>query len=485
MEYTGPAPVSRYFRPKPAPASSATQNLTTALSSSSMVTLTEETSTLGVDESQNSITSKSSIATSITAVEMASVGLEETDVAVQFHSVHVDLTETQPDVTPSAHASQQRLVAAFRGRQLVGQIVSLPDGYSGLILQAPSLRNGNVKECTETGPSKPQSKVTAKLASTRRSGRKSVRARKPKEDVTMEEDADLVEEDLQHGLLQEGARQLVPTSTFSSFTIWSPDIPVDEGKDEYIRALVEWTRLAAEVYIKSLHTVMLSRVTLAVLLAVTSVVRVRADPTPTAPGPGDIFFEGQTCSTAWDVDPTGLWTTMHIELMTGDNYNMVHLASVGIVDGTDPTMTTFSYICPQVSPHAAIYFYQYSSPATSNLTWTTRFTITNTTADIVSPPQSTQPGGANIPWGTGSLVDASGSNSTSSSSAAATTPFATTSSAFPVTTGDNASSSTSSAIASATSTKASGATSTMTTSNSVWRIVFALGISALGFTVMF
>jgi hypothetical protein len=40
---------------------------------------------------------------------------------------------------------------------------------------------------------------------------------------------------------------LIPVSRFSSLTVWSPDIPVDEGKDEYIRSLTEWTKLAAEV----------------------------------------------------------------------------------------------------------------------------------------------------------------------------------------------------------------------------------------------
>ena len=43
------------------------------------------------------------------------------------------------------------------------------------------------------------------------------------------------------------ARTLQPTSTFSSFVLWTQDIPVDEGKDEYLRAIREWSRLASEV----------------------------------------------------------------------------------------------------------------------------------------------------------------------------------------------------------------------------------------------
>ena len=65
----------------------------------------------------------------------------------------------------------------------------------------------------------------------------------------------------------------------------------------------------------------------AILLAEVSTIHVWADPTPITPGPGAVFIEGQTCSTSWQVDPSGLWTTMVIELMTGDNFNMVHLMS--------------------------------------------------------------------------------------------------------------------------------------------------------------
>ena len=61
------------------------------------------------------------------------------------------------------------------------------------------------------------------------------------------EEAGLTEEDSGDGMTLQDVRQLIPTPTSSSFTIWSPDIPVDEGKDEYVRCLVEWTKLAAEV----------------------------------------------------------------------------------------------------------------------------------------------------------------------------------------------------------------------------------------------
>ena len=65
---------------------------------------------------------------------------------------------------------------------------------------------------------------------------------------------------------------------------------------------------------------------LVALLAGSAVVR--ADPTPTAPGPGDVFKEGGQCTFTWDVDTSGTWKQMNVELMSGDNWNMIHLTSM-------------------------------------------------------------------------------------------------------------------------------------------------------------
>ena len=73
---------------------------------------------------------------------------------------------------------------------------------------------------------------------------------------------------------------------------------------------------------------MLSSLFFATVLAA---IAVRADPTPTEPSPGAVFKEGGTCHIAWDVDTTdtsGDWKNMSIELMSGDNYNMVHITSM-------------------------------------------------------------------------------------------------------------------------------------------------------------
>jgi hypothetical protein len=55
----------------------------------------------------------------------------------------------------------------------------------------------------------------------------------------------------------------------------------------------------------------------------------RADVVPSVPGPGVVYKTGGTCSTAWNGDMASntVWKNMSIELMTGSNFNMVHLTS--------------------------------------------------------------------------------------------------------------------------------------------------------------
>lgn len=133
----------------------------------------------------------------------------------------------------------------------------------------------------------------------------------------------------------------------------------------------------------------------------------RADPDPSEPGPGSVYNEGSTCHISWDPDTSGTWKTMNIELMCGDNYNMIHLTTVATVDGTDTTKTSYDYPCPEVTPNSAIYFYQFTSPDSSDTLWTTRFAIADADGKTTPPANQTQPNGDDIPWGVGALVDPS------------------------------------------------------------------------------
>jgi len=138
-----------------------------------------------------------------------------------------------------------------------------------------------------------------------------------------------------------------------------------------------------------------------------------ADPDPTVPGPGDVYSEGSDCKIGWSPDTTGTWTEMSIQLMTGNNWEMVHLADITTIDATKET--TYTYPCPQVTPNSAIYFYQFKGPASGDTYWTTRFAIADSSGATTPPTESTQPNGDKVLWGTGSIVGSGGNDTTTTS----------------------------------------------------------------------
>ena len=76
----------------------------------------------------------------------------------------------------------------------------------------------------------------------------------------------------------------------------------------------------------------------AILIATLPILAVVAQVEPSEPAPGDKFNEGSDCSISWAVDPTGTWTTLNIELMSGENTAMKHLTSKGSFSW--PSVTT-------------------------------------------------------------------------------------------------------------------------------------------------
>ncbi|KAJ3918703.1 hypothetical protein F5877DRAFT_41974 [Lentinula edodes] len=204
---------------------------------------------------------------------------------------------------------------------------------------------------------------------------------------------------------------------------------------------------------------MVSSFSLAFLLvSAASTLLVRADVVPDTPATGTA---GSTCSITWTGDSSSNWSDMAIEFMTGDNFNMVFLTTVATgLDGTKSG--SYSWTCPEVNPYSAIYFYQFISPVESgNPVWTTRFAIASSSGETTTPPNSTQPDGEAIPWGTGALVDAS--------SVSAVPSFASgvTSGSVPATSATaSASVSSSSSIAAASSVSTSAASATASTPSS-------------------
>lgn len=143
--------------------------------------------------------------------------------------------------------------------------------------------------------------------------------------------------------------------------------------------------------------------TSAIVLALAS--KALADPSPLTPPTANV---GADCVISWSPDTTGKWTQTNIQLMTGDNWNMVPITTIATVDTTSSAATTYTWTCPDVSPNAPIYFYQFSHAAEpTKLVWTTRFTIAGADGSTVAAENQTQPDGSNVPWGTGQLADPS------------------------------------------------------------------------------
>ncbi|EKM81586.1 hypothetical protein AGABI1DRAFT_111871 [Agaricus bisporus var. burnettii JB137-S8] len=152
----------------------------------------------------------------------------------------------------------------------------------------------------------------------------------------------------------------------------------------------------------------------------------RADVKPSEPSPGAVYNEGQMCPISWNADPDGSddWKSMSIELMTGDNFNMVQLMTLGTTfDGSIDGQHSFT--CPDVTLNSAIYFYQFTSLQTTDKAWTTRFTIAGPNGESTPPANAVQPiSGEKIAWGVGGLEGSSQSVSPSGPASAGVPPSA-------------------------------------------------------------
>jgi len=198
IKYTGTAPVSTYFRPKPPPAQAAPPTDVAGGSQEGTSQLSTITDTTNPAESNTNL-------------------------------------ETMPD----AMSKEQPLVAAFRGRTIRGTRVSVPDGYIGVVLVGTDVNKTNQRSSSPPPLGRRPS---------RRSGRVvHVDEDDEPRDVDMDDVGEGADADGQEEEGDTPTRTLTLASVFSSFMVWNPDIPVDEGRDEYVRSLNEWTKLSAMV----------------------------------------------------------------------------------------------------------------------------------------------------------------------------------------------------------------------------------------------
>ncbi|KAL1694125.1 ribonuclease H2, subunit C [Schizophyllum commune] len=219
IAHTGPAPVSTYFLTQPAkeevgapegskttvkdasPAADTTAEADSTAEAHAPATTDEADAPATTDEAKASATSDAPTADLSTAASSGS-------------TTHPAMS-SQPS---------KRLVSSFRGRTVHGLRVDVPPGYLGVVLRADG------------------QPATSRLRDTRpqKRGRRGVAAAEEGADNAMLED-EVIED-------TRPSRILNPASQFSSFMVWGADIPVDEGRDDYIRALTEWTTLAGEIH---------------------------------------------------------------------------------------------------------------------------------------------------------------------------------------------------------------------------------------------
>ncbi|KAF6753496.1 ribonuclease H2, subunit C [Ephemerocybe angulata] len=179
--------------------------------------------------------------------------------------------------------STTRSVSSFRGRIIQGLKVDLPQGYRGLVLQAPPVHTTTSASVPSTSKAASATKSQAQQEdvlgdddapppTTRRRGRltrsavskrvnnvEKEEAKKIKE-VTIDVDAEVkpamdvdasapgTDAPILDADTTSPQRRLKAIAEFSSFTLWHADNPVVEGQDEYYRSLYEWTSLAASLH---------------------------------------------------------------------------------------------------------------------------------------------------------------------------------------------------------------------------------------------
>ena len=164
----------------------------------------------------------------------------------------MNVTESVSQIAQEPPSGEGNLVprkkeydAVFRGRAMVGLEISLPAGYTGVVL-----RGDNGENCA--GPSTSSSRIKEKMASrpSSRITRRSSRSVVAHVDIDNDEEMDALEIAANTQALKElnatgaddehlNTRLLKPASCFDSMIIWEADNPVDEGKNEYVRSLRE------------------------------------------------------------------------------------------------------------------------------------------------------------------------------------------------------------------------------------------------------
>ena len=224
IQHTGPAPVSTYFRIRPHSGtlrqmpSTPDPSLPSGDSQAELSTATANNKATLFEEKEN----LSAAADADREMEGPAItATAEVDEAVADVKAPASPVQQSGPIRRLSESAKQ-FISSFRGRTVHGVEVRLPKGYVGVVLRDDRAH--------------PHPSVGSK--SKRRPVRNS--RRRPIEEEELDE-MSLEDEE------RPPVRVLKPTARFDSFVLWHPDIPVDEGRDEYLRSLSEWTNIASEV----------------------------------------------------------------------------------------------------------------------------------------------------------------------------------------------------------------------------------------------
>ncbi|KAJ4473152.1 ribonuclease H2, subunit C [Lentinula aciculospora] len=227
--YSGPAPVSTYFR---------VGDAKTDIGSPEP----------SKDDSQTE-TASSSIEVLSRSLNVAPFLSSENN---DIHSIASDMEQKtdQASSTSSlnpASNDQPRFKSTFRGRTVHGLKFDLPQGYTGVVFSSDDdTGEVNIGKVKKAAVGKGKGKAAATQQERRRVTRRSARS------LTVDDEAMYIKAEDEGQEDDEEASQstlnLVPSSQFKSFVLWHPDIPVDTGRDEYMSSISEWVKIAGVLH---------------------------------------------------------------------------------------------------------------------------------------------------------------------------------------------------------------------------------------------
>lgn len=191
-------------------------------------------------------------------------------------------TPSPPNSMPFA-TIKRAFSAAFRGRLMHGINVMIPESYMGLAVRIDALagtsdstnekakKSSKLKRTQTDGlsPTKAKRRVKESLMVPQNLRRTRGRAvaheamiisaaeTGDENSYAMMSDVVIGQEDVNPAIVSpediSTTRFMTPVGVFNSVNVWHPDVPIDDARDEYLRCMDEWTRLAQVVRAFLLH----------------------------------------------------------------------------------------------------------------------------------------------------------------------------------------------------------------------------------------